>query len=117
MQTVINLSVTYKGLDFCLELTEYDSCDECLNFIYEFEITLDYFFGNHHKFDHIASMISAMLADGRHLQNKILTYLSRDEEQWHMILAEINAKVAADDIEYQTDLLWLDQDCDDFKLQ
>ena len=105
MQGKIGVSVRYLKMDFWLEMTEYTMDSDCDVERSEYTVTLDYGFTEKpHPFDEFAKLVIGMLADGDHLQNKILEYAMDCEENYDRIydvISDALAEEAEDAVAYR----------------
>lgn len=92
----VEIPIQYRGLDFVLTITDYTDEVEIL----EYEIELDYAFGNPHPFDGVARMIIATLKDGDHLAAKVLDFTILDSVQWERVCDAVLVAIGDDKRDY-----------------
>jgi hypothetical protein len=99
MQTPVELGIQYRGLDFWLEILEYELDYDGEFEIEEFNITLDYGFSkDKYPTDDAARLVESMLADGKHLQEKILFEVTQEGSISHeQIMDELVTQSVVDE--------------------
>ncbi len=76
----VEIAFTYKEFDLILKAdVRIDSDDGDIDFL-DYEISLDYGLAEQNPFDNVARLVISMLADGRHLQEKIFSLRIEDNE-------------------------------------
>ena len=85
----ITVCFTDRHLEMYAEITDYHVHEDGEVDILEYTIYLDWQFFEHHKFDAVARLVIGMLADGTHLQDKVLEDLHDDQAQWAMVAEEL----------------------------